>query len=524
LGDYQSALRFYDVSSYTSSNGLYYPSLLRNLSIRLSSGDYGIETERLLSKAESLMPSSQQIKYMKIDLFMGKQDYDSATALCYDFLSKRADNAKIAEILAMIDFSKDSLDSALHKINSYEASYGVEYSLYSVKREILARKNLYDSLLSYNLRVSQLYPENLSLLADLANVNAAMGQDSVAFALWNYIESEDPNSLEFLFQSNQFYSSRRYADNTISTSLKLLSSPYIIPQAKEEIFHNIFLSFDISKDTSHLSRLDSSLFEVALSESDTTIVKELVLGYYFYRSNYDKSLQILDSTISMFPGNYVSYLQKANLLNTIGQLNSALDFLESSATLFPHKPNFVLYKAELLKENVSEDSAIKYVKSAIKSETVDSTKTHYLSYIADIYYKQGKEKLAFKTYESSLKLTPEDPLTLNNYAYFLALSDTNMEKALVMSHKCNSIVKNNATYLDTEAYILYKLGMYSEAKQLMDLAFSQDSEDFSDEFYLHYADILKALGNGILAKSFYQKALDAGADSGLISERLKSLE
>ena len=78
--------------------------------------------------------------------------------------------------------------------------------------------------------------------------------------------------------------------------------------------------------------------------------------------------------------------------------------------------------------------------------------------------------------------------------------------------------KNNPTYLDTMAWVLYKLGRYAEAKRYMQQALSLDRSK-SPEFPLHYGDILHALGEEFMAKTYWRKALECGADVKEIEKR-----
>jgi len=107
---------------------------------------------------------------------------------------------------------------------------------------------------------------------------------------------------------------------------------------------------------------------------------------------------------------------------------------------------------------------------------------------------------------------------LNNYAYFLALDNRNLERALTMITRALALAKNNSTYLDTMAWVLYRLGRYAEAKKYMQQALSLD-RDKSAELALHYGDILHALGEEFMAKTYWRKALERGADKEEIEKR-----
>ena len=94
-------------------------------------------------------------------------------------------------------------------------------------------------------------------------------------------------------------------------------------------------------------------------------------------------------------------------------------------------------------------------------------------------------------YEKSLEFLPENVTVLNNYAYYLSLRGENLEKAKKMSKKTIEMFPKEANYLDTYAWILYKLNKYEEAKQYM-LKAIEISE--SKTFYIHMSKILEKLG------------------------------
>lgn len=116
--------------------------------------------------------------------------------------------------------------------------------------------------------------------------------------------------------------------------------------------------------------------------------------------------------------------------------------------------------------------------------------------LGDLHYKSGDADKGFREYETSLYFLPDNALTLNNFAYFLSEEDKDLEKAKKMSRRSLDLVENNATYLDTYAWILYKLGEYGEAMDYMKLALELAGEagDDNEEYKIHYDAIKEALG------------------------------
>ncbi|MCH5228529.1 MAG: tetratricopeptide repeat protein [Muribaculaceae bacterium] len=116
--------------------------------------------------------------------------------------------------------------------------------------------------------------------------------------------------------------------------------------------------------------------------------------------------------------------------------------------------------------------------------------------LGDNQYKKGQVDKAYEEYDKSLFFFGDNALALNNYAYFLSEEGKDLEKAKKMSRRTLDLVENNPTYLDTYAWILYKLGDYREAKEYMELALelAEQQGDDNEEYQKHYEAIKEAVG------------------------------
>ena len=92
-----------------------------------------------------------------------------------------------------------------------------------------------------------------------------------------------------------------------------------------------------------------------------------------------------------------------------------------------------------------------------------------------------------------------------------------------MSHKANAIEPNNSTFLDTEGWILYKLGRYEEAREIMQRAVSFDASN-SEVLLFHYGEILYALGDEFMAEVYWKRAMSRGYDAEVVEQRLEMLK
>ena len=114
--------------------------------------------------------------------------------------------------------------------------------------------------------------------------------------------------------------------------------------------------------------------------------------------------------------------------------------------------------------------------------------------LGDLYYKNSDSERGFAEYENSLFFFGDNALALNNYAYFLSEEDKELEKARKMSRRALELSENNPTYLDTYAWILYKMGEYSEAMDYIKLAIelAEEQGEISEEYEEHKEAIEKA--------------------------------
>ena len=98
--------------------------------------------------------------------------------------------------------------------------------------------------------------------------------------------------------------------------------------------------------------------------------------------------------------------------------------------------------------------------------------------------------------------TPTNIGTLNNYAYYLSLERKDLDRAEEMSYKTVKAEPQNATYLDTYAWILFGEGRYAEAKLYIDDAIKNEQSpgaavwEHCGDIYYMTGDTEKALESG----------------------------
>lgn len=158
-------------------------------------------------------------------------------------------------------------------------------------------------------------------------------------------------------------------------------------------------------------------------------------------------------------------------------------------------------------------------KALILAGNNDQLKVQVMSMMGDLKYRMKDYETSYSYYEEALKISPDDPLLLNNYAYFLAEGDRDLKKALKMAEKVMETEGDNPTYIDTYAWVLYKLGRYREALKEMQRIFDNGQER-DPELLEHMGYIKKAMGKCDEAVVYWRESLDKDSSKSYLKEEI----
>jgi len=140
------------------------------------------------------------------------------------------------------------------------------------------------------------------------------------------------------------------------------------------------------------------------------------------------------------------------------------------------------------------------------------------SMLGDAYNATKQYEKSDKAYEDALLIRPNYDAVLNNYSYFLALRKFNLEKAEKMAALLIKNNPDNATYLDTFAWVLFTREKYKEAKRIMERAIATGNANAAH--FEHYGDILYQLGEVDNAVRQWEKARGLNANSELLNKKI----
>ena len=351
----------------------------------------------------------------------------------------------------------------------------------------------------------------------LARVYASTKRDSLAIVSYQKAIAVDSLAVEPWVEICDYYD--RVGD--VGASLSALS--HIFKNEKMQPKHKIEMWKQIIQNTDNYGKFfpqyDGLIKQLYIQNPDNREVALLYANHLFVSKQTEQALLFFKRFLKDEKATLSDY---ARVIDVEGYWLNRPDSVEHYSKMalqrFPNSVELWQLRSSIAYNKKQEEVAISHLNEALKYAQNDTVRSELFGSIGDIEHSRGNVKKSYKSYDKALRLWKDNSTVLNNYAYFLSLEERDLERALEMTTRANTLERNNPTYLDTKAWVLYKLGRYAEAKKVMQQALSLNRGK-SAEYPLHYGDILHALGEEFMARTYWRKALEMGADAKEIEKR-----
>ena len=227
--------------------------------------------------------------------------------------------------------------------------------------------------------------------------------------------------------------------------------------------------------------------------------------YYFKAVNADKN-------------NYRLWQNLLIVENDLYLNDSVARHAGQALEIFPNQPVFYLYagiangalkKHEIAEQQLNDGLALSF---GNKRLTLD-----FLSASGDNYFQLKQHAKSDNSFEEALKIDADNTYVLNNYAYYLSLRNDKTELAEKLARRANELKPNNANYLDTYAWVLFKEKKYLSALEMISQAAKLNP---SPTILEHYGDILFFSDKPNEAVQQWQQAKAAGNKSEILIKKI----
>lgn len=442
--------------------------------------------------------------------------------LLLERLRNRSENRKTSYYFSILLAEQMGDDELLSKLaKEYTDNWGYQSEVVNGHYETLIRKKEYaraEELLEKYLTDN---PTDQKLLINLARIKAVMMDDEKAIELYYKAIELDTQDYQAPLALSDYYRQKNDKVNYLDALYRVFAAKNLEPNVKAKFFEQTMFDISLLKDYyQQVKKIATAMF---VSSPNNAEIDRVMIRFLMYTGELEIASTLLMSKIQQKRADEDVYknLIEIHLYNK--QLDSAWYYADMAMIQFPRSSEFPVLCAVAQWQAEQNQQALGSLKTAYKLAENDSLRSVVLSFEGDVLYKMGLQKQAFRAYDRALKLHSDNASLLNNYAYYLSLIRVRLDDALHMAEKANQLSENNATYLDTQAWVLYELGRYEEAREIQRKAIGFNRNN-SSELFLHYGDILYKLGENFLAETYWKRALTEGADRKIIEQRLEQLK
>jgi tetratricopeptide (TPR) repeat protein len=250
----------------------------------------------------------------------------------------------------------------------------------------------------------------------------------------------------------------------------------------------------------------------------------MAADFYIEARNYGKAYEQLNHYLEQNSGNYPIYMQTILLANAASLNKELIAITGKAMELYPDSSDIRFFRGIGLYEEGAYGRLIENFKDiSFEDYSVKEYASQSKMLYAEAYYRLEDYTASDSLFESLIAEDPENDIVLNNYSYYLAERGENLVKAREWSAQTIRNNPENATFLDTYAWILYKLEEYEEAEKYIMNALEKGGKNDPD-VNEHAGDIQKALESYEVAKSYYLKAIILGGEKIKLEEKIVSMQ
>lgn len=360
------------------------------------------------------------------------------------------------------------------------------------------------------------YPYDMRYQTILGDVYMDNGKMKEAYDTYQRILKEVPGYAPALLSMASYY--RKQGNDSLYRAQidTILLNDNVESDTKMELMRQMILqSEQTTRDSTEIVALFGEILERPQQNADLAM---LCAQYMITKKMEKESVPVLNQILSLDPENKPARLQLLSYAIRDNNLDEVIRVATPALEYSPDAMEFYYYLglAYYQKENV--DKALDVFQKGVKQVNEKSDRnvvSDFYAILGDIYNTKEMKAEAYAAYDSSLVYNPDNIGTLNNYAYYLSVDRKELDKAEEMSYRTVKAEPENATYLDTYAWILFEKARYTEARIYIDQAM-KNGGDTSQVIVEHCGDIYYMLGEKEKALEYWKKAegLDADSDDG----------
>lgn len=478
----------------------------------------------LAKRAASTDKENIWYRFLLADLYGQNRQFGDAANVYREVLAKWPERSEVYYDLANVLAQDGRVDEAIKVLADLEERMGPDPDLMMQQFSLLMATGKLAEAETLMHRAITAEPDEPRFQGMLAEVYEQQGDTARALAQYQAALLNDPgNSLLRIALAEHYYATGKM-DEAYQELGQAFLDPELDIDAKMQVLIGFFEMTDHEGqepgDRPDLVRRSYDLIEALETAHPESGKPHTIHGDFLMRDGkLDEARDEFRKAAALESDRYPIHFQLMQLDLQLGDYEALRTDAEECISMFPTAPENHLYLGIALAQLERFDEAIEALITG-RDLVVDNPPllAQFWTSLGDTYNEAKDFPKSDQAYERSLALQPDNPGALNNFAYFLSVRNEQLDKAERMSKRSLELAPQEATYMDTYAWVLFRQKKYVEARTWIEKALASGAE--SGEVVEHYGDILFELGDKDGALAQWRKAQTLGGASGTIGRKI----
>lgn len=478
--------------------------------------------QEALEKAVANAPDNYWYSQGLASLYQQQNELDKAVTLLEQMVVRFPAKQDLLFNLLDLYGRQEKYDEVISTLNRLEKRMGKNEQLSMEKFRIYLQMKDDKKAFQEIESLVQEYPMDMRYQVILGDVYLQNGKKQEAYDVYQKVLAAEPDNPMAIFSMASYYKQTGQEELYQQQLDTLLLNKKVTPDTKVGVMRQMIVENEqADKDSTQIIALFDRIMK---QEQDDPQIPMLYAQYLLSKNMESESVPVLEQVVDLDPTNKAARMMLIGAAVKKEDYKQIIKVCEPGIEATPDALEFYYYLAVAYNQAEKPDSVISICKRALEHTTADSKKeivSDFYSILGDMYHTQKQMKEAYAAYDSALVYNPSNIGALNNYAYYLSVERRDLDKAEEMSYKTVKAEPNNATYLDTYAWILFEKGNYAEARIYIDNAMKSEGGDKSDVIVEHCGDIYYMTGDVDGALTYWKKALEMGSESKTLKQKIE---
>lgn len=487
----------------------HHASMYNLAKIHFEAGEYK-EAVKYAEEALELNPENYWYYSQLSDIYESAHDLKSAIKVQERMVERFPEDIDALFDLAQFYIGDNDYEKSVAVYDRIEAQIGMNEDVVFRKHQLYLYLNRPEEALAEIEKLISFFPNDQRYYQAQYDLLMMSGREKEAIQTLEQLLETNPNDAFALLALADYYKSEGDFKKSDTFLFRAFDNDQVDLESKVKILSALYPYAE--RDPEVRQRMEELGSRLYASHPESALVNGVRADIFQAAGQQDSARAYYRKSLDIDPSNQQVWQELLFIDSENGDYAALEKDAEEALEYFPNQTLFLYFFGVGSAENDHADEAIyafekiKKVGSSSANGNQELLMQAYLS-LGDLYNELEEFDKSDENFEAALEIDDDNPLILNNYAYFLSLRNEQLDKAAKMVQKALEVSPGQSAYQDTYGWILYQQGDLKGAEEWIKKAIDNGGQG---EVYEHYGDVLFKQGQVETARKYWEKASETG--------------